>query len=1525
MRNQTKDDRYMIVTLPNGRQMEVPKNATQVLVAKEAIAAGYISEEEMYKNNKPLADAMGYKIKNIPPPIQNIGDPTSASEPFSAPFGSAPSSGGGRTPLSGFDQEDPWKPSSTELGRSAGVPQGRPSLFPEPTQFQRGPSAVVGTPPPAKQPQVEAEPQGSVFIGRYGRRVEIPKDGSTRFAMGGGRMVPVTQQEDPWTTSIGEFREKSPELLAKEGSSVREYLRGLEIYKDLNSEYEKRIANRDIYKGISPARLAQYDAETQRIATESNKWKKYTEKYEPIVQSTINKDVDELTASEKAREFYTIDKNGAVNVDAVKVTKYVDNALSAYGIKDTSKLDMRDKWTKSAIASIESVERQNAGMRKVEETMKSIDISKLPKPIDIDAERKKIEGIAAKYSEQAKQEIDAYDNQVLSPSRQKIESEYENTFNAIQKEADRIASMYSSGGINRAQYDSAYAQLEGRASQAEAEYKQKYSELEKSVEQNIAAINFRWNQSYQREAQAEQDAYNASINEFNKQLSALYETPEVRLKIKQAYKEGYQQQAEKELKAQEKSNKERYEKGIDPLNLGEGFYQGEGMMYGGKNPFAIMPFNRELARLSERYVKGLSGAVKSYGIALGSEGLYNLGLEGENKWNLPQLENKGLKDLGSLAWFERQAELGGYMTPGIGATAITAAATAPLGGSGVALTGRFLLTGFSGWASETAQITADIRSRVLDETGSIEKADRAAQRAFDAQVAISGSYLLEGAPFIKLPFLKAGRVMSTLTGFGAEYGQELFLQEGPQQIAEKRIMAEAKGNIKLGEGLMAAYDNFYQGVADMMAPVETIAGTKPSEFEQLAVDLIGIGGLGAVGGYRDVGQRNRQMANDIKSFLANDVIATRIKNGDFQWINSIVESRGETFASSLVGQFHVAGQISNEQKAKLNRNIEAAAILQDDVQRLGLKGDESIAYKALAGRASEAQEIAEKETNEIIKKVHQAEFAEAQRQMEAIAMGKGFTGTIVTTPNGKKVFMSEKEFKDAVNDMEFLGTIAMLGLQREGGIQITSHGPGSDVALTDFWENVVELQNGMSRDIGLVNKKYGTVVDYVVNTSDPSQSGIKVMAEGRPDDKAGAEALLYRLGYNVIGYEPPAKSEPITEVELVNTLGAPDSEVEAATAATSPTTESLATGGLLETLKAAKNAEYINENQLADAENELYNLAGEIEAREDLSQEQKDQMVYAIEQSIQTIQDYGFRTRTETRTTTQTVATRTPKQASKAPLRGATPIATAANEGIAITYDDGVSGPKEGVVKKENGQYVFYQKPMGAIKKFKPIVIGDAAIVDGSVQFGGIQEMQNRGLNAVASISLPNGRSISILDDDLSIDAGIHVARLELGDVPQNEFDIEFNTITTENQIEVPYVYTPKTTQQTPTTDAVQKPTTAEVGAQPSRTEGVREEGGGGVRPGVQGTQATQEGGAQAEVTPAATTEAIAAPKEETLKKMEKLSEAEGMSNKKARGETLKKMLKQDARLAEVDANFDKAVKELEDAGKLQVSCRTKT
>lgn len=160
MRNDTNDGKYVVVTLPNGRQMEVPKNATQVLIAKEALAAGYISEEEMYRGNKPLADAMGYKgPRQQTPQVQGIEDPTSSVEPFSGPFGSAPSSEMGQTSLNGFEGEESLKPSSIGSAGPAAGAQGRLSLSPDATQFQRGPSAAVGTPPEQPKPQSQPQPK----------------------------------------------------------------------------------------------------------------------------------------------------------------------------------------------------------------------------------------------------------------------------------------------------------------------------------------------------------------------------------------------------------------------------------------------------------------------------------------------------------------------------------------------------------------------------------------------------------------------------------------------------------------------------------------------------------------------------------------------------------------------------------------------------------------------------------------------------------------------------------------------------------------------------------------------------------------------------------------------------------------------------------------------------------------------------------------------------------------------------------------------------------------------------------------------------------------------------------------------------------------------------------------------------------------------------------------------------------------------------------------------------------------------
>jgi hypothetical protein len=71
--------------------------------------------------------------------------------------------------------------------------------------------------------------------------------------------------------------------------------------------------------------------------------------------------------------------------------------------------------------------------------------------------------------------------------------------------------------------------------------------------------------------------------------------------------------------------------------------------------------------------------------------------------------------------------------------------------------------------------------------------------------------------------------------------------------------------------------------------------------------------------------------------------------------------------------------------------------------------------------------------------------------------------------------------------------------------------------------------------------------------------------------------------------------------------------------------------------------------------------------------------------------------------------------------------------------------------------------------------------------------------------------------------------------------------------------------------------------------------------------------------------EAPPTPRTETMEKMQKLSEAEGLSNKKAREQTIKALRNSDPRLKEIMDTFVKSVEELEKAGKITRKCRLKS
>lgn len=237
-----------------------------------------------------------------------------------------------------------------------------------------------------------------------------------------------------------------------------------------------------------------------------------------------------------------------------------------------------------------------------------------------------------------------------------------------------------------------------------------------------------------------------------------------------------------------------------------------------------------------------------------------------------------------------------------------------------------------------------------------------------------------------------------------------------------------------------------------------------------------------------------------------------------------------------------------------------------------------------------------------------------------------------------------------------------------------------------------------------------------------------------------------------------------------------------------------------------EKGEFVSDEKSTEAQDKLYELLGDIDTREDLTPEQKQRMSAVIENRIQKIQDYDYRTRTETSTTTQTVAAGTTPKAQKQNERAAIPVRTVAEEGIDVTYDG-----RPGRIELRDGQYVFVPKKLGAVQA-RPVVIGEAAQVNAGSKFAGVENPTTGPNNSVANITLPNGSTLSVLNDDLSIDIGLEIAKQEVGAAPQALFDTVFEEVVTENKVEVPYLRETKPAQeQAATTEQISEQTTEQV------------------------------------------------------------------------------------------------------------------
>ena len=217
------------------------------------------------------------------------------------------------------------------------------------------------------------------------------------------------------------------------------------------------------------------------------------------------------------------------------------------------------------------------------------------------------------------------------------------------------------------------------------------------------------------------------------------------------------------------------------------------------------------------------------------------------------------------------------------------------------------------------------------------------------------------------------------------------------------------------------------------------------------------------------------------------------------------------------------------------------------------------------------------------------------------------------------------------------------------------------------------------------------------------------------------------------------------------------------------------------------NAEYINENELDNASNHLY----------DLLDKHGDNKSFAnlIEPLIHKIESYDFRTKSETSTVTERQATQVAR-----PTREKT-IANKSLEqweGSNATITDEAGKTTKGKIKSENGKYYLYDNEGNKIHS-----IGEKALTDKHISIPSLEDVPNPVVfneNGTATVTLqlnkvdterggvyPNKKiKIEFNNPDKALDLAVQLRAEQIGEIPQPEFDTVYDEVQKEVTKEVP-------------------------------------------------------------------------------------------------------------------------------------------
>jgi len=208
-------------------------------------------------------------------------------------------------------------------------------------------------------------------------------------------------------------------------------------------------------------------------------------------------------------------------------------------------------------------------------------------------------------------------------------------------------------------------------------------------------------------------------------------------------------------------------------------------------------------------------------------------------------------------------------------------------------------------------------------------------------------------------------------------------------------------------------------------------------------------------------------------------------------------------------------------------------------------------------------------------------------------------------------------------------------------------------------------------------------------------------------------------------------------------------------------------------LQRINDADYINEAELNQAADRLYEIMDEVD-KSDMTDEQKKSSLNLIEPVINKLEGYEFRTTTETGTTTETKANVVPRKVEEKTKKPA----LEQSEGTAVSVT-GPSGTEvTGILRIENGKYVVINEAGN-----KEAVLGEKAITDRDLSLPDEEEMENPvefdddGNVKSVTFKTKDGSLIKINTPEKALDLAIQLRADMIGEVSPQEFDIVYEEV----------------------------------------------------------------------------------------------------------------------------------------------------